>query len=455
MYLSVNSSCEACSSFEEPSSFMKNSPSKLSLLLHFIFQILSIISLLRQIFYTQMGRKYIHLRFFYTLTGIRRALRYLCPTRTGIRQRLRYFCYTLLPLISLFGGLCSCQHKDLLFDEIPDVRIEVRFDWLHDPEANPEGMRLFFYPINDTSASEASNGYAVKNAGYHLIDIPGKDGGAVYLHAGAYRIIAYNNDSEAVVFNNSEDLYTHHATTGSCGITDFLNGRQLSPTHSDAPSSSAHSYLLNNADYQRNVCNPYPSYKEADGRTGENEICMQPMNELWATVSDVVHVSHSTRSDSTMVITLYPKPVHCLYSCEIRNVNNIRYVSQVSGAISGLASTFHLEKNELGEECYTIPFAAAANLKENTITGRFLTFGHHSSNRLSHRLSLFVRMTDGSNYRFGSSSDRFDVTAQIDTASNPRRVHIVVDGLDIPLSFNDGFNPTPDDWQDVNTDVPI
>lgn len=401
--------------------------------------------------------------------GIKNLWKYVIYTLKGIKMWRKSMNYTLkgvlyvgieVGLVVLIG-FSSCKHKDLLFDEIPDVLIEVRFDWQHDSTAIAEGMRLFFYPVDpnfysaerDDQINKDENAAMIAQTDFEIynqelkgemrvIDIPGIVGGTVSLRPGVYRVITYNNDSETVRFGNSHDLYTHHATTPSCGLTDFLNGQQ------QPPAFAAPYYPCT-----RNDDNDEESLESAQSVSVTGEQCRMPMNKLWASVSELIYVSHTTRANT--VITLYPKPVHCVYSCEVRNVDNIEYVSQVSGAVTGLSSAHHFEKDQLDEECITVPFAATANIKQKTIIGQFLTFGHHDANASPHRLLLHVRMADGSSYRFGTSSDRFDVTAQVDTASNPRRVNIVVDGVDIPLSFPEGFHPTPDDWEEVNTDVSV
>lgn len=436
-------------------------------------------TIFRHIFRTRKGMTSSYLPIFYTFRGIKFRYSSCVYTLKGINDRYSLYPYTfksindrkirgihILPgmiiffgVLTLFSPLTSCRHKDLLFDDLPDVRVEIVFDWHNDMDANPAGMRLFFYPMEMTR-SEVDHfpvSAAIPTGGNPIqFDLHGKIGGTVYLPAGTYRIISYNNDSEVMQYNDTEDIFFHHATTNACGISDFLNGRQQSPQR--LPVTYCTSTNDNNCNLPANhpACssNEY-IYAKTRTSANENDRAKLPIDQFWATVSDVVHVSNITQSSETQVITLYPRPVHCLYSCEIRHVTNLEYVAQVSGAISGLAPSFHFEKAEVDEATYAIPFAARTNLKENTITGQFLTFGHHPSNGTRHRLSLFVLMTDGTKYRFGSTSDRFDVTEQIDTASNRRRVHVIVDSLDIPLTIPGGFQPTPDDWTEINTDVPI
>ena len=55
--------------------------------------------------------------------------------KTGIRMTV----YTLLTMI-----LFSCEHKELCFHHPHVATVRVDFDWKNAPQANPEGMCVFF-----------------------------------------------------------------------------------------------------------------------------------------------------------------------------------------------------------------------------------------------------------------------------------------------------------------------
>ena len=79
--------------------------------------------------------------------------------------------------------------------------VKLEFDWKNAPQANPEGMCVFFYP--------EEGGEPVR------FDFTGKTGGEIDIKVGRYKVLCYNNDTEAVQFRGMEDFNAHegiHAT---------------------------------------------------------------------------------------------------------------------------------------------------------------------------------------------------------------------------------------------------
>ena len=299
----------------------------------------------------------------------------------------------------------SCAHKDILFDDPQKGELRVVYDWRNASDADPEGMRLFFYSGAD-------------DTGYPLqFDLTGKSGGSVSLPPGRYHVVSYNNDCEFTRFNSTENLNLHHATTREGDILEPLSGK-------------------------------------ASARAPDSERVFVAPDKLWGCTAYDITVPDPKREPHTE-ITLAPLPFHCHYTIEIRNVTHIDELSRTSASLSGLSPSVIITTGELGDESVTIPFEAHADRLRNIITGEFLTFGHREDYENSHRLNLYVWMSDGNRYLFGSTGDKFDVTAQVDTASDRRHVHIIVDGLDLPVHIPGGMTPRPDDWIEVPTDVII
>ena len=106
--------------------------------------------------------------------------------KTGIRVTV----YALLAMI-----LFSCEHKELCFHHPHMVTLRVDFDWKNAPQADPEGMCVYFYPEEGESPIR--------------FDFAGKDGGSVEIKEGRYRILCYNNDTESLLFRGMEGFDTH------------------------------------------------------------------------------------------------------------------------------------------------------------------------------------------------------------------------------------------------------
>lgn len=115
--------------------------------------------------------------------------------------------------------------------------------------------------------------------------------------------------------------------------------------------------------------------------------------------------------------------------------------------------TFASEK--LHTEGVTLPLPAVLDKESSTVYGEFYTFGHSPDNPAEHRMLLYVWMNGGDKFYFGEGSEKFNVTSQIHNAPNPRRVHIIIDGLDLPKPIvnGGGYNPSVDDWDEILEDI--
>jgi hypothetical protein len=158
-------------------------------------------------------------------------------------------------------------------------------------------------------------------------------------------------------------------------------------------------------------------------------------------------------SNDELVITLFPHELVCTYTYEVRNVTNLKHMSQMSGTISGMSGILTFSTEELGREPVTLPFEARAG-GESTVVGKFYTFGHHLENPDPHKMVFYVVMDDGAKYCY-KDMENLDVTEQVHNAPDFRHVHLIIDGLDLPQPIENGhgFDPSVDDWEIVEEDI--
>lgn len=336
--------------------------------------------------------------------------KYFGPTKLEVAfvwllGKMKRACILLAGLLSVI--LSSCNHKELCYVVHPHpVTVRVEFDWEEAPEANPAGMCVFFYHEDDGITPVR-------------VDFQGTRGGEVELTPGIYRIVTYNNDTEVVHAYNTYDFDHHYVTTREGHILEPIYGNGL----------------------------PMPP---RSGGTEDERVMITP-DMLWGCNKPGTVVSQ----DSAQVITLRPHDMLCHYSYEVRNVKHLKHVSQMSAALSGMSPTLMISDESLQPEAVTLPFEAHKD-GESMIRGEFLTFGHHDEIDNPHRMAFYMVMDDGSKYSFTSGSN-LDVTQQVHSAPDRRRVHLVIDGLDLPtpIENGDGFNPNVDDWDDVQQEIEL
>jgi len=346
------------------------------------------------------------------------------------KLRLSAACLFIV-LLSLVA--VSCDHKELCYHHDHKLTLRLAFDWRDAPEASPQGMVVWFYPI------EGTEGAILR------IDLPGTKGGEIKVPAGKYRIISYNNDTELSRIDGTGAFHTHHAYTREGSLLEPALGSR-SPRFDGLP--------------------PRP-----DG-TGSERVVVSP-DEMWGCNALDVEVTEQgvsylcfpleEKDDwygrppivTEHVITLYPHELLCHYSYEVRNVKNLDRVTNLCGVLTGMSPALYFHDESLSPECVSIPLPAY-KADATTIRGEFLTFGHHAGSEAPHRFGLYLWLGEGKSLFYGKDEAKFDVTGQIHAAPNPRRVHFIIDGLELPSAVSEqGWGPSFDDWHEINQDINI
>ncbi len=307
--------------------------------------------------------------------------------------------YLLLFLIGTL--LSSCEHKDLCLDHPLGVDMNISFDWKNAPDADPKRMMVFFFPDG--------GGQPVK---YEFMN---KTGGKLEsLPRGKYHVLCMNSDTEKVLIKgegayDTFEIFTNHAS--------LLEGLGVMVASEPV-------------------------------RTDDEPVVATP-DMIWTDRLESLTVSESNRGDT---ITLYPAESVIRVSCEIRNVQNIQHVTNVSGSLSGMSKSYFAGKNKLSEVRATHPFALSKR-EENMITGEFLVFGHCPDTAMHHLLTVYAVLGDGSKWYY--KFDKDDVTRQIHEAPDRRHIHIILDGLPFPKPIigGGGMYPSVDDWVEVNENI--
>lgn len=328
----------------------------------------------------------------------------------------------------LAAALCSCNHKELCYHHPHTASIRVEFDWRDALDAAPEGMCVFFYPVEGEEAP------------MRRFDFNGKTGGQIDIQVGKYRVLCYNNDTEIILLRGTDGFDTHEAYTRDGDLLETIYGASARST---APRA-------NGTEDERVVISPEMMW----GCTALNvEITETGTSYICIPESEKDEWIGKPATHTEQIITLYPHELICTYTYEIRNVKGLDHVSQMCGSITGMAPSLLFHDESVGEECVTLPYEAHVG-DATTIVGKFLTFGHNEANTEAHRMLLYVWMDNGEKYCYGIDSDRFDVTDQVHSAPDKRHVHIIIDGLDLPKPIGEGdIDTSVDDWHEINENI--
>lgn len=321
---------------------------------------------------------------------------------------MKQFAHMLLLLITCLA-FASCEYKDLCYDHNHWVNVRVVFDWSQCEEADPKGMTVLFYN------QEVPESEPVR------YDLTGRDGGMVRLIPGVYRAVAYNYDTETILYQEMDDLNTLEAYTR---VSSIEEGTQL--TRSGMPRAVS---------------------------TEQEQVILEP-DALWGSVSEPFTL---VLSDESVTITLQPTPRTIKVDIEIYNVPNLNYTGQFGGALSGISPGVMMADGSLAEGKATQAFTCQV-VDGNKLQMSVRIFGHcphrDDGELEQHLLTIYAILADGSQWYY-----TVDVTAQMHDWTQPpyneEEIHIYLDGLPVPKPIvnGSGLQPTIDGWKGEEIDV--
>lgn len=330
--------------------------------------------------------------------------------------------------------LSACDHKELCFNHpehvaryATDVHINYELIWEQPYEGRthwqadwpstgfgfsydalrphvPEGVRMFAY---------AADGMRTEN---NLLP----QGEEIFLPPGDNSILFYNNDTEAIVFN---DMWSYEDATAT------TRGR------------SRASY----------TGNPHYAPSRADKRA-----------EVTVDAPDVLFGHYSDRYTQTIVTTpprldITMRPLVFTYVVRYSFTHGYNYVALARGALSGMAGSVFLHNGHTSTDAVTVLYDC--ELKADCVEALVNSFGipdfpnpNYSRQDGTFALNLEVRLHNGKILNF-----YFDVTDQV--ADQPYGGVIRVGGIEITDKQGEGggsggFDVDVDGWGEF-TDVPV
>ncbi len=296
-------------------------------------------------------------------------------------------------------SLTSCHEKELCYDHVHRVDIDVVFDWQNAPDADAKSMALYMY---DTESGD------------HLRYIfDNNHGGPLSIPFGTYNGLCLNSDdTDWAIIRNENDINSFEIYTADANAleTTGLSTRTM-------PRARA---------------------------TEEERVAKTP-GMIWSDRQDAIDLPVTT---TRKTITFYPDEDVCHYTVDIYDVSNISAIegSALDGTISGMAEGYYHGKKQATDTAVTMPFVMTVDKDKASLHSEFLTFGECPDVKNSHTLTVYMYLDDGSKKYYN-----FDVTDQVADAPDPKHVHIIIHGLSIPnpLTETGGFVPDVNDWEAV------
>ena len=331
---------------------------------------------------------------------------------------MKWLHITILLMVVWVLGACKAELRELCYDHSHISNLQVGFDWQEVPEMHPKGMTVLFY--------DASQSFQEPER----YDFAGTEGGNARLVKGDYRAVAYNYDTETILYRYGESYTTLEAYTRYSSVEE---GTQLAP-------------------FTRGVAMPR-------GSGTENEPVILEPDELCGAISDEFSLS----LDQTTQVLIKPEHRTKEVVITINNVPNLEYTNQFGGALSGLAPSVCMATGRLGEGCVTESFTCYA-VDATTLKMKFRIFGHcpeyDAGVQNTHLLTIYAILADGSKWYYTT-----DVTEQMhDERPSPgpgpepggeEEIDIDIEGLPIPKPIvnGGGFQPSIDGWQSIEIEV--
>lgn len=311
---------------------------------------------------------------------------------SSFRRLWRVWCVVVAGLLGQ-----SCQQKDLLWIDDDGDCVNVRFEWTDLPDVRPDGMTLYFFPVDARSQ-------------IWRFDIAGRDGGPVELPQGTYRLLAHNNDLPRIDFTHIDSFYDFSATVRS---------RNDSLVY-------APGMLYNGVVEFVRVSSRGVEYTCPDGSVAES---------------------------SEGIVSCHPASLCSCYTIEVHGVSGMEYMKAAYATLDGLARSMRL----FDEFSYGGPVCVMTDLVAddagNNLKGEFHSFGI-SPGTLEFHLTVTIVRDDGKAF-----AKRFDVTQQVMNCSDLKNVLIIVEDIEIPgdveppTSGDVGMDVGVDGWNEVNIDL--
>lgn len=290
----------------------------------------------------------------------------------------------------LFVSLASCEHKDIVWPGESVREVTVKFEWDNAPDADPEGMSLYFFP-------QSPYGEVWK------FDIAGREGGTVELPTGDYQMVAYNTGVQGVKIEGTDS---------------------------------------------------YESIMAAAMSTGKEGVVTPVGTMYGATVSHIevtecgvryITSAGTIKECGQSLVRCIPDSITTDYTVIVKNVEGTAGVSTVKASLEGVGSGVYLSDSEVSGIPSSVVFPLSVDNGNSMLYGKTSAFAP-AMVKNDYELQIAVTFSNQK-----TIACKYDVTAQVVNSHSMRNVLIIVDGLSIPHPGDPDY--PDDDIGGIDTDV--
>lgn len=296
-------------------------------------------------------------------------------------------------------GMTSCTHKDIIEDigqsGLPIVNVE--YDWANTEIDRPDGLANLFYSSHPEIQS------------YWRSDFR-PTGGSLWLPADNYDVVAFNNDTENIIFSDIDDFDKFTFSTSQIDTSNIPED-QL----------------------------PFPPQK----------LYHQP-DRMWANLRKEIIISDASTSQT---IILSPRRITREYHIEMTEIENLESALRYYAVVSDLSHEFSVAKFS-----QTGPASTIGNfmqpIDKSTISTTITNFGVNRESEQQH-LAVYMWLADGARKAYV-----YDVTDQIREAPDSMNLVISVKGPSLPQitpgtggSGGGGMDVGVDNWDIIDIEL--
>lgn len=328
----------------------------------------------------------------------------------GIRKQ---WCVGKIFPTALLLCFVSCVHREFDYDRGRSY-LDVVFDWINEPGAQPGSMSLYLYRTEDS--------------GPQRFDFEGRDGGTICILPGLYDAICLNNDIREIAFRGGDSHGTFEVTTPEVRSLQF--GTAMEVRSMELP--------------------------RAEGTETQPIVSQPPV--IWAAsgTGHRVHVTPEGVRSGNQELRMFPERIVDTYMVTVRNIRNVGALSAMSATVSDMADGYAVGGGHPCAAPVTLPVDLDIRASEEQAEGYFLTFGHCPETDRTHYMMLYAILKDDTKYYY-----KFDVTGQVHSQPDSKGIyHIIIDGIDIPDPGGDepgvgGLDPTVTEWDAENISLKL